>query len=480
MGHMPNIQWLPNHFFIFYIVVFYRVLQYKVRKRLEKMALKQTKVIQQRSVKKSIHKTELAKELNTSTVIINQYILGDVEAPPNLKIIPERNGMLNVEYITEVEVPKYEGVFYNELKNGDKTFYVVYKDLKTNKKVDLKVGRESDGITEKFCSNKRKQILEELRLGNTQNTIKNRRIFKEISTLDMIAEQYHKNRELHLSPENLRDAKALYNNHISPFIGDKDIESITDSDIENIMLQKKDTLSHRTINIIVEKISTIFNFSIKKKLFSGSNPARSIEKLSENNERTRFLSTEEINELLKNVKTNDILYLFTVLSLTTGGRLKTICDIKIQDIDLKHKIITLYDFKNKTNYQGFIKDDKFFTRLLKKHMKDKNPTDFLLGRETLVAIYRYIQRTLSKILDTLFNQALLKSLDNYSLAEQAEKRRNKVVIHTLRHTFASQLVINGTPIFTVQNLMNHKDLKMTQRYAKLAPDSGRNSINDIF
>lgn len=444
------------------------------------MALKQTKIIQKRSTKKSLHKNELSKELNVSVSIIDQYILGNVEPPSNIKIMPKKNGILTVEYLTEVEVPKYEGVFYNELKNGDKTFYIVYKDLKTNKKIDLKVGRESDGITEKFCSNKRKQILEELRLGENQNIIKNRRIFKEISTLDMIAEQYHENRALHLSPENLRDAKALYKNHISPYIGNKDIESITDSDIEKIMLHKKDSLSNRTINIIVEKISTIYNFAIKKKLFSGSNPARSVEKLSQNNERTRFLSTEEINVLLKNVKSNDTLYIFTVLSLTTGGRLKTICDIKIKDIDLKHKIITLYDFKNKTHYQGFIKDDKAFIALLKKYMENKDSTDFLLGRETLVANYRYIQRSLSKILDTLFNQDLLKSLSNYSLAEQAEKRRDKVVIHTLRHTFASQLVINGTPIYTVQNLLNHKDSKMTERYSKLAPDSGRTSINDIF
>ncbi len=27
--------------------------------------------------------------------------------------------------------------------------------------------------------------------------------------------------------------------------------------------------------------------------------------------------------------------------------------------------------------------------------------------------------------------------------------------------------------------MNHKDIKMTMRYAKLAPDSGRESVNDL-
>lgn len=441
------------------------------------MALKQTKIIQQRSVSKTMEKTALAQELKVPVSTINQYILGDIESPTNIKIIPKENGMLSVEYSTKVEVPKYEGIFYNELKNGDKTFYIVYKDLKTNRKIDLKVGRESEGITEKFCSNKRKQLLEELRLGEKQTTIKNRRMYKEVATLDMIAEQYHENRKLHLSAANLRDSEALYRKHISPFIGDKDIESISDSDIESIMLDKKDTYANRTINIIIEKVSTIFNFAIKKKLYSGINPAKSIEKLPENNERTRFLSSDEITKLLQEVKNNDILYIFTILSLTTGGRLKSICNIKIQDIDLKHKIITLFDYKNKTHYQGYIKDDKSLLSLLKLHMKDKKTTDFLLGRETLIANYRYIQRSLSKILDTLFNE---EKLDDRTLEEKAEERRHRVVIHTLRHTFASQLVINGTPLFTVQNLLNHKDIKMTQRYAKLAPDSGRNSINDIF
>ena len=58
----------------------------------------------------------------------------------------------------------------------------------------------------------------------------------------------------------------------------------------------------------------------------------------------------------------------------------------------------------------------------------------------------------------------------------SDDRKNKVVIHTLRHTFASHLAINGTPIFTIQKLMNHKDIKMTLRYAKLSPDSGRDAV----
>jgi integrase len=446
------------------------------------MALQQTKDIKIKKSKRTIHKEDLAKELKVSTAIINEYILGDKDVPDNLKITPDKNGMVIVETEERYETPKYEGVFYNQLTNGDKTFYIIYTDIKTSKKINLKIGKESQGYTETFCVNKRKEVLEKLRLGENQVKIKNKRVYSEILTLDKVAEKYHENRKLYLTPPNLQKSKSLYERRVKPFIGDKNILEITKSDITNIMTNLTDEIANRTINIVVEKISTIFNYAIDEKLFIGANPAKSIEKLSAKNDRTRYLTKEEMKSLMEAVKGNDILYLFTFIALTTGGRLNAICSLKVQDIDFSHSIINLYDDKNKERYKVFLKNDEYFIDLLKEQIKNMSPTDLILGDKTVVGHKRYIQREMSKIFKELFNKQVSKreKEDSEDKNLKAKARLNKVVVHTLRHTFASQLVIAGTPIYTVQNLMNHKDIKMTMRYAKLAPDSGRNFVDDIF
>ena len=68
---------------------------------------------------------------------------------------------------------------------------------------------------------------------------------------------------------------------------------------------------------------------------------------------------------------------------------------------------------------------------------------------------QYYYRKLQPIFDVLFNPEGTEALE-------------KVTIHTLRHTFASQLA----PILIIKKLMNHNDIKTTMRYAKLSKSSG--------
>ena len=52
-----------------------------------------------------------------------------------------------------------------------------------------------------------------------------------------------------------------------------------------------------------------------------------------------------------------------------------------------------------------------------------------------------------------------------------------VTFHTLRHTYGTYLAKQNTHIRTIQELMGHKTIKMTQRYTKVAEDDKRQSVN---
>lgn len=388
--------------------------------------------------------------------------------------------------MSRIKSKKYNGVYLNHLASKDVSYSITYKN-EFNKLVRFTVGKKSEGITEVYAYNKRNEFTNKVRLGEDPIAHKKKR---HIITLDSLAKVYFDDKRCMVcdnckSFDKLSDStkktnsslvctyrkvKHQYNKymkHLEPKFGKANIATMRKDDIkklhQSLLAQEK---SASTINGVTQLLSTIVNYSIKEKDLKIGNPCVGISKLSMNNERERYLSTSEVKELLSHISDARAL-LFVKLALSTGGRLQTILHIKKKDINLARSTIILHDLKTNSTYTGFINDE--LKTLLESHTHSQRIDDYILSGKPTRLSDNAMARTIRPVLNKLFNAGL-----------QKDDRKNRVVIHTFRHTFASHLAINGTPIFTVQKLMNHKDIKMTMRYAKLAPNSGMDMVKELY
>ncbi|PRM97930.1 tyrosine-type recombinase/integrase [Aliarcobacter cryaerophilus] len=347
---------------------------------------------------------------------------------------------------------KYTGVYYQELINGDKSYYITYKHNK--KDIWKKIGLYSEGIREAYCSQKRNEIVSKIRLGEDLPHVANKNNF--ISLIE-VAEKFYELKELH-NKQNKKTRSRVLAKLKKHYIGEMSIKEIQKLDIENFQIEIEKDLMPATINFIIQQTSSIFNWSIENGYLS-KNPCQFVKNLKVKNARLRYLEIDEIKRLLETVKNDKHLYYFVLLGLSTGGRLQTICNIKVSDIR-ENGTIRLYDFKNESEYFGFLNND--LKSELNEYIKIINlKEDDFIFKNTSNQNYtnQYYYRKLQPIFDVLFNPDGTEPLE-------------KVTIHTLRHTFASQLAINDTPILIIKKLMNHNDIKTTMRYAKLSKSSG--------
>ena len=72
----------------------------------------------------------------------------------------------------------------------------------------------------------------------------------------------------------------------------------------------------------------------------------------------------------------------------------------------------------------------------------------------------------------------------YDLKRQFEKAvtdsgLKDVTFHILRHTCASHLVMAGVDLKTVMEIMRHKSIEMTMRYAHLSPEHKKSAVDAL-
>jgi integrase len=173
----------------------------------------------------------------------------------------------------------------------------------------------------------------------------------------------------------------------------------------------------------------------------------------EDNRRLRFLSRDEANILLNDLKMkSQQLYEISLLSLKSGARADEIFKLTWGDVDIQRGTLTLWDTKNTKTRIVFLTAD------VKEMLSQKKR-----GQNTDLVVPSRDGKKIEQISDT-FN----RTVNKLKLNEGIKDRRMRVVFHTLRHTYASWLVENGESLYTVKELMGHSTLSMTERYAHLS------------
>jgi integrase len=203
-----------------------------------------------------------------------------------------------------------------------------------------------------------------------------------------------------------------------------------------------------TVNRELSCLRHLFNKAIEWS-YLRKNPVQGVRLLKEPPGRTRYLEVGEIERLLEVIDsfprdTSSYLKPIVLIALNTGLRKSEILQLKWKDIDFEKRKITV--LRTKTNEIRTVPMNETLYKELKKISRGIESEYMLCNKKGVP--YGNVRKS--------FDRALkIAGIDNFRF-------------HDLRHTFASHLVMSGCDIRTVQQLMGHKDIKMTMRYSHLS------------
>jgi len=224
------------------------------------------------------------------------------------------------------------------------------------------------------------------------------------------------------------------------------LNEITSLHLEKYKNARLDEVSASTVNRELDTFKSMFAMA-EKWGYIHKNPAQNVKKFKQPPGRLRYLSEDEIRKLLNECKT-DYLRTILIIALNTGMRKGEILNLSWNDLDFNNRLIHIYETKN--NERRDIPMNNFVFETLSSYRAKQPLSD---GK-----IFPYLD---------------VKKSFHGACAKAAIKDFR---FHDLRHTFASHLVMGGVDLATVKELMGHKSIEMTLRYAHLSPDHRVNAV----
>jgi integrase len=212
-----------------------------------------------------------------------------------------------------------------------------------------------------------------------------------------------------------------------------------------------------TINRYKALLSMVYRQGIKNGKVS-VNPASAVERRTENNTRDRYLLGSEEASLRQTILESCPEHLPEVeIALHTGMRRGEQFKCEWSWVDLDRRVLTVPRSKHGEKRRVYLNDDA-------------------------VAAFRLLWRFSEgggRVFAHLYDSAKTIGARAWFKAALADSGVANFHWHDLRHTFASRLVMAGVDIRTVQELMGHKTIQVTMRYAHLAPQHQLDAVQRL-
>lgn len=211
---------------------------------------------------------------------------------------------------------------------------------------------------------------------------------------------------------------------------------------------KNERIAERTQNQLINALKYFYERVVgREKMFI------TIERPKVPKDLPNFLSLQEVERLIK--CTHNLKHKAIIMTLYAGGlRLSDVLNLKISDIRSNEGYIRIQAGKGKKDRFTLLAPT--LLHILRQYYKEYRPSFYLFEGQNGG---KYSQRSVQNII----KQAVKKS------------GVHKATPHTLRHSFATHLVQNGTDIKFVKELLGHNSIKTTEIYLHVS----RNNIKNI-
>jgi integrase/recombinase XerC len=213
----------------------------------------------------------------------------------------------------------------------------------------------------------------------------------------------------------------------------------------------------------VRKLAAIRKFFtfLEENSILAANPAHAVKGARREEKEPNILYKEQYKALLYEASENIRDYAIIQTFLQTGIRLSELANLRVDDVDVEHRLLTVRQGKGKKDRQIPLVDDA--VKALRNYMRYRN-TQFIVDDEIL-----FLAKN-----GTSLNVSTVK----YTVAKYVKRAgiRKKVGVHTLRHTFGAHKADKNMSLATLQELMGHKKKETTLKYIHLAKTNLRQEM----